>query len=319
MFALPTTLTVAFIALALERFLGFPSPLRKLTGHPINWLYRFTGIFAVLVPGAEGSQARKLVMGGAFTVLAVMATLALTLALTSWLRPLGYAWCWEALLAVPFIQQYATRVRARAVAAALVRNDIKAATEAVHMLAPDAVPPGTEAQAVRRTVEAMAKRLVSDIVTPVFWLALFGLPGIVTVAALEAVVRRTADDRSTSALARALMRAARFLPGKLSGILVAGAASLLSPSAGARALEHIHADARFDRVRDANWARAAFAGILKIRLAGPETPGQTRRTDHWIGNGTRDATLTDLRAAMRLLATTLTLLTILAGIAAAFA
>jgi hypothetical protein len=40
------------------------------------------------------------------------------------------------------------------------------------MFEPDATPPETEPQAVRRTVEAMAKRLVSDIITPVFWLAL---------------------------------------------------------------------------------------------------------------------------------------------------
>lgn len=319
MFALPTTLTVAFVALALERFLGFPSPLRKLIGHPIDWLYRFTGIFAVLVPSAEGTRARKLVMGGAFTLIAMGVTLILAVALTSWLRPLGYAWCWEAVLAVPFIQQYATRVRARAVATALARNDMSAARDAVHMLEPEAAPPETEPEAVRRTVEAMAKRLVSDIITPVFWLALFGLPGIITIAALEAVLRRIGNDGTTSALARAIAHAARFLPGKMSGLLVTGAASLLSPSAGARALEHIHADARFDRVRDANWARAAFAGILKIRLAGPESPGQTQRTDHWIGNGTRDASLSDLRTALRLLATSLTLLTILTGLAAAFA
>jgi hypothetical protein len=54
---------------------------------------------------------------------------------------------------------------------------------------------------------------------------------------------------------------------------------MVSPSAGARALEHIHAAARFDLVRDANWPRAG----------------------------------------LRPLATTLTLFTVLTGLAAAFA
>jgi adenosylcobinamide-phosphate synthase len=313
-------LTVAFIALALERFLGFPSPLRKLIGHPIDWLYRFTGIFAVLVPGAEGSQARE---SWSWEARSHCSPLGNAGARQWRSRPGCARWatrgagkrCWRCRSSSNMPPVYAP-ARWLLHWCATISS---AATEAVHMLAPDAVPPGTEAQAVRRTVEAMAKRLVSDIITPVFWLALFGLPGIITIAALQAVLQRTGNDQSTSAVVRAVTHAARFLPGKLSGLLVTGAASLLSPSAGARALEHIHADARFDRVRDANWARAAFAGILKIRLAGPESPGQTQRTDHWIGNGTRDASLNDLRAALRLLATSLTLLTILTGLAAAFA
>ena len=319
MFVLPTTLTVAFIALALERFLGFPSPLRRLIGHPVEWLQRFAGIFAALLPGAEASRSRKLFMGTAFCLVSLSATLALAAAFTAWLRPLGYAWCWEAVLAVPFIQQYATRVRVRAVTDALSNQDIPRAAQAVSILSPDMPAPETEAQAVRRAVEAMARNLVTDVVTPAFWLALFGLPGIIAVATLDAVLLRTGSDQATSATPRALLLAARFLPGKFAGLLVAGAASLLSPSAGARALEHIHADARFDKVRDASWSRAAFAGVLDMRLCGPETPGQTQRTDHWIGNGSREPGVKHLRHGVRLFATTLTLFTLLTGLAAAFA
>ena len=320
MIVLPTTMTVAFLALALERFLGFPGPLRRLVGHPASWLDRFTGIFAVLLPGSQAAAPLAALKGALFCAIATGATMALTLALTAWLRPIPYAWCWEAVLAVPFLQQYATRIRARAVAAALSRGNMDEAAHAVAVIAPRAVAPETRPQAVRRTVEAMAWHLSTGVVTPAFWLALFGLPGIVCVAALASVERHAATAHPASAHpVRLLLTAARFLPCKLSGLLVAGAASMVSPSAGARALEHIHADARFDLVRDANWPRAAFAGVLSIRLGGPEAPGQTQRTDHWIGNGSRDADEADLRAGLRLLATTLTLFTVLAGLAAAFA
>ncbi len=319
-FALPTTMTVAFLALALERFLGFPGPLRRWIGHPAKWLDRFTGIFAVLLPGRQAAATYAGVRGAMFCALATGATLALAIALTTWLRPLPYAWCWEAVLAIPFLQQYATRMRARAVATALSRGNLDEAAQAVAIIDPAAAAPETMAQAVRRTVEAMACNLSTGIVTPAFWLALFGLPGIVTIAALASVERHASAAHPAAAVpVRALLAAGRFLPCKLAGLLVTGAASMVSPPAGARALEHIHADARFDRTRDANWPRAAFAGVLSIRLGGPEVPGQTQRTDHWIGNGARDAEEADLRAGLRLLATTLTLFTVLAGLAAAFA
>jgi adenosylcobinamide-phosphate synthase len=313
-------MTVAFLALAIERFLGFSSPLRKLIGHPTRWLDRFTGIFAMLLPGNQAAKLQATLRGAMFCIVSVGASLALSTALTGWLRPLPYAWCWEAALAVPFLQQYATRMRARAVAAALSRGNMDEAAHAVAAINPEAPAPQTPAQAVRRTIEGMAWNLCAGIVTPAFWLAVFGLPGIVTIAALGAVERHAVTANPTSAApVRLLLSAARFLPCKLAGLLVAGAASMVSPSAGARALEHIQADARFDRTRDANWPRAAFAGVLSIRLGGPEAPGQTQRTDHWIGNGARDADEADLRAGLRLFATTLTLFTVLAGLAAAFA
>jgi adenosylcobinamide-phosphate synthase len=224
------------------------------------------------------------------------------------------------VLAVPFLQQYATRMRTRAVAAALSGADMAQAARAVAVINPASPLPGTMAQAVRRTIEAMAWNLSTGIVTPAFWLALFGLPGIIAIASLHAVERRAAASHPQAAgPARALLTAARFLPCKLAGLLVTGAASMVSPAAGTRALEHIHADAGLDRLRDANWPRAAFAGVLSIRLGGPEAPGQTERTDHWIDNGSREPALPELRAGLRLLATTLTLFTILMGIAAAFA
>ncbi len=319
MFALPTTMTVALVALALERFLGFPSPLRRLIGHPIEWLARLVGVFDALVTGETGSRPGKLLRGAVFCLLSVTSAVVLAFAFTSWLRPLPYAWCWEAIAAMPFLQQYATRVRARAVSEALARNNLVEARAEALVFTPEGEAPETGPQAVRRTVEMMARSLVTDIMTPMFWLALFGLPGIICVAALDAVDRQTARDASINRFAHTVLFAARFLPGKLAGVLVAGAASLLSPSAGARALEHIHADGRFDRVRDANWTRAAFAGALDIRLAGPEIPGQTRRTDHWIGTGEREPGVRQLRAGQRLLANSLTLLTLLMAIAAAFA
>lgn len=320
MFALPTTMTVAFVALALERFLGYPGPLRQLVGHPSNWLFRFTGVFSLLLPRPTAGRVQASLRGALFCIAAMSATLALAIALTAWLRPLPWAWCWEAVLAVPFLQQHATRVRARAVAQALSDGNMKEAARAVAVINQACPLPETAAQAIRRTVEAMAWNLSTGIVTPAFWLALFGLPGIIAIAGLHAVERRAAESHPQAVvLVGALLTAVRFLPCKLAGLLVTGAASMVSPSAGARALEHIHADARLDRLRDANWPRAAFAGVLSIRLGGPEAPGQTERTDHWIGNGSREPALPELRAGLRLLATTLTLFTVLTGIAAAFA
>ena len=121
------------MALALERFLGYPSPLRRLVGHPANGLYMLNGVFAALVPDAGSAPARRVIMGTTFCLVAMSVTLALAVVVTTTLRGLPYAWFWEGLLAVPFLAQYALRVRARAVAEAL-DTDLAAAQNALSHL-----------------------------------------------------------------------------------------------------------------------------------------------------------------------------------------
>ncbi len=306
------------MALTLERFLGYPSPLRRLIGHPANGLYVLNGVFTALVPDAESSPARRVIMGAAFCLLAMSVTLALAVVATTTLRSLPYAWFWEGLLAVPFLAQYALRVRARAVADAL-NTDLAAAQNALSHLVNHDLSQLDKSETARGCLEAVAQNTATAVVTPAFWLALFGLPGIIAISALSAVQRRLAGDNKARLLAKSLDIAVNYLPARLTGVLFAGAASMTSPTSGARALEIIWQDAGKAGNLISGWPESAMAGALDIRLGGPRRYGDTWVERNWVGDGIEHLTIQELRAGFKLLAQTLTLFTLLVGIAAAFA
>ena len=318
MFILPTTLTVAFVALALERFLGYPSPLKRLIGHPADWLFNLNGVFTAIVPDITASPLARTLRGGAFCIISVGITLALAIVATESLRTVPYAWAWEGLLAVPFLAQYALRVRARAVARALA-EDLPAAREALSHLVNHDLSQLDESAIVRGCLESIAENTAKSIVTPAFWLALFGLPGIIVIAALSAVHRRLRYDRRARTLCDLTETAANYLPARLTGLLFAGAASMTSPHAGAHALETIWRDASAMKNIIASWPECAVAGALNIRLGGHRFYGERRVERNWAGDGIEHLTEVELRRGLRLLAQTLTLFTLLTGIAAAFA
>lgn len=316
---IPTTLTVAFVALAIERFLGFPSPLRRIVNHPANWLYGLNGVFTALVPEDDAGLFRRKVMGAAFCVLSVVVTVALATIATSALRSVPYAWFWEGVLATPFLAQYALRVRARAVASELEANNLPAAQHELTHLVNHDLSQLDESDVTRGCLEAVAENTATAIVTPAFWLALFGLPGIVAISALSAVHRRLSLDRDARRLCDLVDTAANYLPARLAGLLVAGAASMTSPSAGARALETIWHDAGKSANLTLSWPEAAISGALDVRLGGSRQYGERWVERDWVGDGTEHLTLADLRSGLKLLSQTLTLFTVLVGIAAAFA
>ena len=88
MLEISATLTVAFVALALERLLGYPSPVRRMLGHPANGLYMLNGVFTALVPDPESTAVRRTVMGATFCLLSVGVTLILAIVATTALRTL---------------------------------------------------------------------------------------------------------------------------------------------------------------------------------------------------------------------------------------
>jgi adenosylcobinamide-phosphate synthase len=62
-------------------------------------------------------------------------------------------------------------------------------------------------------------------------------------------------------------------------------------------------DASKHRSPNAGWPESAIAGALGLKLNGPKTYGNTRVEDAYMGDGRRDATAEDIRAALRLATT----------------
>ena len=156
----------------------------------------------------------------------------------------------------------------------------------------------------RAAIESTAENFADGVVAPVFWGALFGLPGLLaykTINTLDSMIgHRSERYLHFGRFAARLDDAANWVPARLGAWLIVLAAVLVPgarPFNGRRAMRR---DARRHRSVNAGWPEAAMAGSLDLRLAGPRSYGGETVDDAWMGRGRAEATSADIRSALRM-------------------
>jgi adenosylcobinamide-phosphate synthase len=158
---------------------------------------------------------------------------------------------------------------------------------------------------VRATIESLSENLTDGVLTPLWALCLFGLPGLIfvkAVSSLDSMVgyRNERYGRFGWAAARS-DDLVHWLPARLSVPLIAAGAALLGlhPRLAFRAARDHHAMLPSP---NSGWSEAAYAGALRVRLVGPIRYGGRLVTADYMGDPDWPADLcaTDLRRALRL-------------------
>lgn len=159
---------------------------------------------------------------------------------------------------------------------------------------------------VRATIESLSENLTDGVLTPLWALCLFGLPGLILVKAVSSLDSMV--GYKTARYARFGWAAARsddlvhWVPARLSVPLIAVAAMLLRlhPRCALRAARDYHAMLPSP---NSGWSEAACAGALRVRLVGPIRYGGTLVTESYMGDSDWPADLgaADLRRALRLI------------------
>lgn len=273
-------LTLFLAAVALDALLGDP-PYRL---HPVRLLGRLSlalerPLFALGLNNRPGGLLHWLgVVGGALACWwLVHQGLA---ALHPWLAGGWDLYLAYSLLCIRDLLDHGRRVLA-------VPDDLPAARRAVGLLVGRDTDALDQAGVARATIESLAENLTDGVLTPLWALALFGLPGLVVVKAvstLDSMVghRNARYERFGWAGARS-DDLVHWLPARLSVPLIALAAGLLRghPGDAVRVAWRDHG-----RLASPNsgWSEAAYAGALRLRLVGPLTyAGQVRPCD-WLGD-----------------------------------
>jgi adenosylcobinamide-phosphate synthase len=123
----------------------------------------------------------------------------------------------------------------------------------------------------RATVESVAENTSDAVVAPLFWGAVFGVPGLLGYRAantLDAMVGHKSPRYLRFGWASArLDDLANLLPSRLAALLTVGGAPVVGGSAS-QALETWRRDASAHPSPNAGQVEAAFAGALEIRLGG---------------------------------------------------
>ena len=314
------TLQTALLALAIERIIGWPGFLQKLTGHPVEWMGGMIGRLEKKWNDPRASFAMRRFRG-----MVMMAALILFWGVLAWLlhralnMALGqYGWLAEALAASSLLAQSALRRHVRDVADALAEHpgDLNPARRAVGRIVGRFTDEMDESKVAHAAIESLAENTSDGIVAPAFWLALAGLPGMVIYKLVNTgdsmVGYRSERFLAFGWAAARLDDLMNLIPARLTGLLLAMAAAITSPAAGARALHVMWRDGRKHVSPNAGWPEAAMAGALDITLGGPRSyPGGVTADFPHLGDGRERLTRRDIHRALSLYGQMLTMMLLL--------
>lgn len=302
------------VAMAVDALLGWPSWLFARIGHPVTWLGRLIGAIDATWNRASDPPALRRAAGVAGALVVIALSVVVGWALQS-LLPWG--WVQIALvgiLAWPLVALRSLHDHVAAVANPLLAGDIAAARAAVSRIVGRDPAVLDEAGIARAAIESLAENASDGIVAPLFWGALFGLPGILgykAINTLDSMIGHRSERHEAFGWAAARIDdVANFIPARLTGFLF-----VLLASRRSEALSCMMRDAHRHRSPNAGWPEAAMAGALGVRLSGPRVYYGNTTNEPWLNERARDPLAADIaegltvyRRAMLLLAGLLAIL-----------
>ncbi|MGR4930663.1 adenosylcobinamide-phosphate synthase CbiB [Bradyrhizobium sp. CAR08] len=303
------------VAMVVDALLGWPSWLFARIGHPVTWL---GGLISAIDtswnrPSDPPAFRRAAGLAGALVVIALAVALGWVL---QSLLPLGLIQLvLVGVLAWPLIALRSLHDHVVAVANPTRAGDIAAAREAVSRIVGRDPAALDEAGIARAAIESLAENASDGIVAPVFWGALFGLPGILgykAINTLDSMIGHRSERHEAFGWAAARIDdVANFIPARLTGLLFV----LLGPRRS-EALSCMTRDARRHRSPNAGWPEAAMAGALSVRLSGPRIYHGSITNEAWLNEAARDPLAADIDRGLTVYRRTMLLL---AGILAILA
>lgn len=294
------------LALVIDRLAGDPVMLYRRLPHPVVLIGRAVRYCEMRCNRTAHSPRRQISAGAASWLLIVGGSTALAILIVIGLRALPLGWIIEVLLASSLIAGRSLRDHVRAVQAGLACS-LEAGRIAVsHIVGRDTTDldaPGI----ARAAIESAAENFSDGVIAPLFWFALFGLPGIAAYKAVNTldsmIGYRTARYLYFGRVAALADDLANWLPARISGGLLCLAAAISGrgiANAG-NAWRVMRRDARQHASPNAGWPEAAMAGALGIALGGPRNyPGGVHEAA-WLGAPGERIANGDAIAAARML------------------
>lgn len=285
------------VAMAVDALLGWPSWLFARVGHPVTWVGWLIGALDAAWNRASDPPALRRAAGVAGAVAVIALSVTLGWIVQSALPPGWLQMALVGILAWPLVALRSLHDHVAAVATPLQAGDIAAAREAVSRIVGRDPAALDEAGIARAAIESLAENASDAIVAPVFWGALFGLPGIVgykAINTLDSMIGHRSERHEAFGWAAARIDdVANLIPARLTGFLFV----MLAPRRS-DALACMTRDARRHRSPNAGWPEAAMAGGLGVRLSGPRIYHGSITSEPWLNEGARDPRAVDIIEAL---------------------
>ena len=208
---------------------------------------------------------------------------------------------------------------------AAIRGDLPAARIAAGQLVGRDTEPMDAAACRRAAIESLSESLTDGFLSPVFWYAVFGLPGLVVfkvVSTMDSMIgNRTPRYLRFGRCGARMDDAMNYLPARASLVLISSLAFVVPGCSAAKAWRVGLAQNRLLPSPNSGWSEAATAGAIQRRLVGPIWLHGLLVTDIWLGEASDPPASThdDVRRALILIAATGIAATALAALSLALA
>ena len=297
------TLPLALLALSIEAAFGYPRVLLRSIGHPVVWI----GALIELLDRRLNSERDDVVQRRRKGMIALIILLAIVVVITAFITHFagdGFpGLIILAILAASLPAQRSLAAHIRAVANALDVS-LDAGREAVaHVVGRD-VAALDHAGVARAAIESLAENFSDGVVAPIFWTALFGLPGGAAYKAVNTadsmIGHRTPRHEAFGSAAAQLDDLVNMPASRIAAGLIIAAAYVTRGANPNAARNAVSRDAKNHASPNAGWPEAAMAGALGLRLGGRRIYDGLTIEDAFMGDGRRDATVSDIRRALSL-------------------
>lgn len=295
-------LLLVVAALLLDAVIGDPDWLWRRLPHPVVWIGNGIGWLERWL-NLEDWSRRQRKLAGVVTIIALVSVAILVGGLlTDLLNDNWIGFGVEALIASTLIAQRSLYQHVARVHRAFTEGGLPAARQVVAMIVGRDPERLDEGGVARAAIESTAENFSDGIVAPVFWLALLGLPGLITYKAINTansmIGHRSVRYQDFGWAAARLDDLVNLIPARLSGILVALSAPVARGSIIA-SLKIMMRDASKHRSPNAGWPESAMAGALGIAIAGPRVYAEGAVNDLYLNAEGRTAKPDDIRRALR--------------------
>jgi adenosylcobinamide-phosphate synthase len=291
--------SIMLLALAIDAVVGWPQAIHARIGHPVTWIGALISTLDRNFNRDDASEAarRAAGIGVGMTVIVVVAGVGWA---CSSVLPDGWpGLILAAILAWPLVAVRSMHDHVDAVARPLLAGDLPAARQAVAMIVGRDPSQLDAAGVARAATESLAENTSDGIVAPLFWGAIFGLPGIAAYKAINTldsmIGHRSPRHEAFGWAAARIDDVANLIPARLTGLLFTVVS--IRPRV---ALMAMWRDAGQHRSPNAGWPEAAMAGALGIRLSGPRIYDGRLSQEPWLNGEAPDPSAADLKRALAL-------------------
>ena len=297
---------LTLLALLIEVVVGYPDRLVRAIGHPVMWMGRLISILDRTL-NHESMQQCQPPRGGSRRHSDRHHRRGRRLR-SSWsaaclLLPLGIVAV--AIVASTLIAQRSLYDHVVRVAAALEQNGIAAGREAVsHIVGrdPEALD---QAGVARAAIESLAENFSDGVVAPAFWLMVGGLPGGAAYKAINTadsmIGHRTPRHEAFGFAAARLDDLVNLPASRLSALLIVAAAAVTTGASATDAWRAVAPRRTASPLAERGLSRGGDGRRARSRACGPaQSMAVCEVEDAVMGDGRRDASAADIRAALTL-------------------